>query len=111
MNIVKVKIYEYDEDAKSLIVGFASDRTEFQDPDSYPKLSYDLSFFSENDTIDDIKIKLAKAGAEVLRQQVLKESIGNNSILEQLKSMSGVTFDLPVSLINQTEYFKNEIEL
>lgn len=112
MNIVKVKIHEYDEETKSLIVSFASDKTESQNPDDYRKLAYNLSFFDENDTIDDVKIKLAQSGISILRQQILEEkSLKDPSKIDVLKTLVGNSFDIPVFLADKVETQKYEVEL
>jgi hypothetical protein len=110
MNIVKVKIHEYDEETKSLIVSFASDGTASQNPDDYSKLSYNLSLFDENDTIDDIKIKLAQSGLAIIRQQIQEEkSFKDPTKIDHLKTLVGSSFDIPVFMADKVTTEKYEV--
>lgn len=112
MNIIKLKIHEYNEEFKTLVVSFASDTTLSQNPDDYPKRAFQLSFFDLIDSIDDIKIKLANTGIDIIRQQVKEEQVKNdNSKDTQLKSLVGNTFDLPIFLVEQNNTDKNEVLL
>ncbi len=63
MNTIYMKIYQYEEESKSIIVGFASDTTNYQDPDQYRKYAFQpLHMYPDISDPNEILKRIALAG-------------------------------------------------
>ena len=74
-----MKICEYDELSGSLLVKFASDETNSQNPDDYPAYAYQpTSMFPGVEDTEIIKKRLAIAGKYLAEQQKIEENLKND---------------------------------
>lgn len=97
MELIHMKIHSYDEETKSLIVSFASDRTLHQDPCQYRAFAYQpLNMWPGVDDIEEIKKNLAVAGLWIVEQQEREESfMADDYRILQLKQLAGQSFTYP----------------
>jgi hypothetical protein len=94
-----MKIKGYDEESHSLLVSFASDTTNSQDPDQYPSLSYQpYTMFPDVTDPTEIPKLIATAGVWQARQQKIKESFTANPEIENAyKNLVGQTLTFNVA--------------
>lgn len=89
-----MKIHEFDEDSKSLIISFASDTTQHQDPDQYRRLAYQpLTMFPDiNDPAEALK-RIAVSGLHQIQLQERDEQVQQNPlVVDQYRKLVGQTF-------------------
>lgn len=94
MELLHMKIHSYDEESKSLIVSFASDKTLHQDPNQYRALAYQpLNMWPGVDDIEEIKKRIAVAGLWIVEQQEREESFSaDENKISQFKQLAGQSF-------------------
>jgi hypothetical protein len=88
-NKIYVKFHSYDKASDSLIVSFASDETESQNPEDYNPVVIQPSLqFPEISDQKELEEKIAVLGIEIARQQKLLEDCnsgkGNVRLCESL---------------------------
>lgn len=89
-----MKIHGFDEESKSLIISFASDTTQHQDPDQYRHLAYQpLTMFPDiNDAAEALK-RIAVSGLHQVQLQERDEQIQQNPlVVDQYRNLVGQTF-------------------
>jgi hypothetical protein len=115
MNKIKLKINGYDEDSYSLLVSFASDETQSQDPASYQSFAYQpMNMWPDVTDLNEIKKKLAQAGIYLADQQRIKEQFkADPSKIEAYKSMVGEVLEFNISDLTalETPTYSNEVEV
>jgi hypothetical protein len=91
MQTVYMKIHEYEEESKSLIVSFASDTTRYQDPDMYTRYAFQpLRMWPDVDDPEEIKKRIAVSGMYHAEQQEREEKfIDNQENIEKYRNMIG----------------------
>ena len=84
-----MKICDYEEISGSLIIKFASDTTQSQNPDDYPSYAYQpANMFPGVTDTNIIKKRLAVAGKYMAEQLEIKEKLQNDpQRIEQFKAM------------------------
>lgn len=99
MDKVKMKITGYDEASHSLMVSFASDTTQSQDPASYPSYAFQpLTMWPDVTDADEIKRRVAMAGIHHAQMQEAKEKfVADAQRVAALKSMVGQTHEFTVN--------------
>lgn len=110
MSIIKVKVVGYEEDSNSVLVSFASDETQSQNPEDYSPVAVQVS---ATDDIEKIKRDLALVGIQVVREQVNKERIVTDSRkVNEIKALVGQAFSYEeLELDTNTGAFPNEVTL
>lgn len=115
MKKIKMKINGYDEASHSLLISFASDENQSNDPSDYPSYAYQpMSMWPDINDINEIKKRLAQAGIYLTEQQKIKEQfVADQSKVDAYKSMIGevIEYNLDDLIITPTQEFKNEINL
>ena len=75
-----MKIHKFEEDSMSLLVSFASDETESQDPNDYPAYAYQpASMYPEATTTEEIMKMIAKSGMALVENQKRHEDAQKNT--------------------------------
>lgn len=71
-----MKITGYEESSGSLLICFASDETQSQNPEDYPQYAYQpVTMYPDITDVSTIKKRLAIAGKYLVEQQKRKEVI------------------------------------
>jgi hypothetical protein len=101
MNTVYLKIVDFDENTKSLLVSFASDTTKSQDPANYETLAYQpYSMWPDVTDVTELPKLLAAAGAWQAQQQENKEKLLDNpQVIEQYRSLVGQQFSFDTTTL------------
>lgn len=99
MQTVYMKIHEYEEQSKSLIVSFASDTTRYQDPDMYTRYAFQpLHMWPGVDDPVEIQKRIAVSGIYHAEQQEREENFVADPIKEQqYKDMIGSQLSFSVT--------------
>jgi hypothetical protein len=99
MNKIKIKINGYDEESNSLLVSFASDETQSQDPASYQSFAYQpMTMWPDVTDLEEIKKRLAQAGIYIADQQRIKEQfIADPAKIDAYKAMVGEILEFNIS--------------
>ena len=99
MDKVKIKITGYDEASHSLMVSFASDTTQSQDPANYPSYAFQpLTMWPDVTDANEIKRRVAMAGIHHAQMQEAKEKfVADAQRVAALKSMVGQTHEFTVN--------------
>lgn len=99
MQTIKFKIVGFEEESGSLLVSFASDKTESSDPINYQAVAFQpAEMWPNKQSLEEIKIELAKAGVSIAKQQASKEMLNlQPERLVALQSLVGAEFQYPVS--------------
>lgn len=101
MNTLYMKIHQYDEESKTLIVSFASDTTQHQDPDVYRAYAFDVVRMwpdIEPTNLEEIKKRIAVAGVYHAEQQEKEENFVADPVgEEQYKQLIGGVFSYPIA--------------
>jgi hypothetical protein len=86
-----MKICGYEESSGSLLIKFASDETNSQNPDDYPMLAYQpANMFPDITDSQTIKKRLAIAGKYAAEQQKIRENLEKDPVrVQELKNMVG----------------------
>jgi hypothetical protein len=80
MNTLKMKITEWDENSKSLLVRYASDETANTNPNAYGTFAFQPHLmFPEANTAVEVRTALAKAGVSVAQEIKTNEDLNNNT--------------------------------
>lgn len=110
MSTIKVKIVGYDEPSNSVLVSYASNETQSQDPADYQPVAIQVN---AADDIENIKRNLAVMGIQVVRTQVNAERMTNNQDkVNQIKELIGQEFSFAESDLDAgTGAFVNEVIL
>jgi hypothetical protein len=113
MNKIKLKIKGYDENSNSLLVSFASDETQSQNPDDYQSYAYQpMTMWPDINDVNEIKKRLAQAGIYLAEQQRIKEQFkADPSKVESYKAMVGEVIEFNVSDITSTTSYNNEVNV
>ena len=99
MNKIKLKINGYDEESDSLLVSFASDETQSQDPATYQSYAYQpMTMWPDITDVNEIKKRLAQAGIYLAEQQKIKEQFkAAPEKVEAYKAMVGQVLEFNVT--------------
>ena len=99
MNTLYMKIHAFEESSYSLIVSFASDTTESQNPDDYPQYAYQpMNMWPDITDPVEIKKRIAVAGIYHAEQQEREEKfIADPAKVQAYKDMVGQENTYPVS--------------
>lgn len=91
MQTLKMKIQGFDEQSNSLLVSFASDTTQSQNPDDYPAYAYQpVDMWPDITDPLEIKKRIAISGVYHAEQQERHEKfVADTSKLQQYMSMIG----------------------
>jgi hypothetical protein len=115
MNKIKLKINGYEEESNSLLVSFASDETQSQDPASYQSFAYQpMTMWPDVTDLNEIKKRLAQAGIYLVDQQRIKEQFeADPSKVEAYKAMVGEVLEFNISDITTPAEptYPNEVEV
>lgn len=113
MNKIKFKINGYDDVSDSLLISFASDETQSQDPSDYQSYAYQpMAMYPDVTDINEIKKKLAQSGIYLADQQRIKEEFkANPAKKEAYKALVGQVFEYNVAdITSQTgPTYSNEV--
>ena len=107
-----MKIHAYDEPSHSLIVSFASDTTNSQNPDDYPQYAYQpIHMWPDVSDPVEIKKRIAVAGLYHAEQQEREEKfIADPSKVQQYKNMVNAQSSFTVAeLTASTDTYANEV--
>lgn len=98
MKTLYMKIHQFEEQSHSLIVSFASDTTEHQDPDKYPAYAYQpLHMWPGVNDPEEIKKRIAIAGMYHAEQQEREEKfVADSAKIQQYKDMIGQVSSFPI---------------
>jgi len=99
MQTVYMKIHDYEEESKSLIVSFASDTTTYQDPDMYTRYAFQpLRMWPDVDDPEEIKKRIAVSGMYHAEQQEREENfVADVTKEQQYKDMIGSQLSFSVA--------------
>ena len=115
MNKIKMKINGYDEETNSLLVSFASDETQSQNPNDYPSYAYQpMTMYPDVTDINEIKKRLAQAGIYLAEQQRIKEQFeADPAKVESYKAMIGQVVEYNISDITTPSLptYPNEVSV
>lgn len=115
MNKIKLKINEYDEESDSLLVSFASDETQSQDPATYQSYAYQpMTMWPDVTDVNEIKKRLAQAGIYLAEQQKIKEQFkADQTKIDAYKAMVGEVLEFNISDITSpaTPTYPNEVNV
>ena len=115
MNKIKLKINGYDEESHSLLVSFASDETQSQDPATYQSYAYQpMAMWPDVTNVNEIKKRLAQAGIYLAEQQKIKEKFkADPAKVEEYKAMVGEVLEFNISDITTptTPTYPNEVNV
>jgi hypothetical protein len=115
MNKIKIKINGYDEESNSLLVSFASDETQSQDPTSYQSYAYQpMTMWPDISDLNEIKKRIAQAGIYLADQQRIKEQFkADPAKIEAYKAMVGQVVEFNISDLTtpSTPTYPNEVNV
>lgn len=115
MNKIKLKINGYDEESHSLLVSFASDETQSQDPSSYQSYAYQpMTMWPDVTDVNEIKKRLAQAGIYLAEQQKIKEQFkADHAKIDAYKALVGqvVEFNIADLTTPSTPTYPNEVNV
>jgi len=114
MNKIKMKINGYDEETNSLLVSFASDETQSQNPNDYQSYAYQpMTMWPDINDINEIKKRLAQAGIYLAEQQKIKEQFkADPAKVEAYKAMVGEILEFNISITTPaTPTYPNEVNV
>lgn len=115
MNKIKIKINGYDEESDSLLVSFASDETQSQDPTSYQSYAYQpMTMWPDISDLNEIKKRIAQAGIYLADQQRIKEEFkADPAKIEAYKAMVGQVVEFNISDLTtpSTPTYPNEVNV
>lgn len=99
MQILKMKIQSFDEQTNSLLVSFASDTTQSQNPDDYPAYAYQpVNMWPDITDPAEIKKRIAISGIHHAEQQERRERFSANLVARQeYRNMIGQEVSYPLS--------------
>jgi len=99
MQTLKMKIQGFDEQSNSLLVSFASDTTQSQNPDDYPAYAYQpVNMWPDITDPAEIKKRIAVSGLYHAEQQERHEKFAANLIARQdYRDMVGQEVSYPVA--------------
>jgi hypothetical protein len=99
MNIVKFKIKGYDEASNSLLISFASDSTNSQDPETYTAYAFQpLTMWPDITDVAELKKRIAMAGMYHAQMQETKEKfVADPARVNSLKALVGQTHEFNVA--------------
>jgi hypothetical protein len=91
MNTLYIKIHSFEEQSNSLVVSFASDTTNSQDPSDYPALAFQpLTMWPDVTDPSEIKKRIAVAGVYHAEQQEREEKfLADPSKIQAYRDMAG----------------------
>lgn len=104
MNSVKFKIKGYDEASNSLLISFASDTTNSQDPETYVAYAFQpLTMWPDVTDIATLKKCIATAGMHHAQMQEAKEKfVLDTDRISSLKALVGQTHEFTVAELTAT---------
>lgn len=115
MKKIKIKINGYDEDSNSLLVSFASDETQSQDPSDYQSYAYQpMTMWPDIDDVNEIKKRIAQAGIYLAEQQAIKEKFkADPAKVEAYKALVGNQIEYNIDdIVTKAEItYSNEVNL
>jgi len=99
MTNLYMKITGFDDSSNSLLVAFASDATQSQNPEDYASLAFQpANMWPDVTDTNEIKKRLAVAGVWHVEQQARKEMLDQNPTqLNGLKALVGVESTFVIS--------------
>lgn len=105
MNTLYMKIQGFDEQSNSLLVSFASDATQSQNPDDYPAYAYQpVNMWPDITDPAEIKRRIAMSGIYHAEQQERHEAFNANlAAQQQYRDMVGQETSYPLSDLTQQE--------
>ncbi len=91
MNTLFMKIHSYEESSGSLVVSFASDETQSQNPEDYTAYAFQpIHMWPGVTDIDEIKKRIAVAGMYHAEQQAREEAFNvDEARILELKNLAG----------------------
>jgi hypothetical protein len=93
---ITLKIHNYDPESESLIVSFASDKTNFG-PDEYTRFAYQPTVYQDPYNVNFVLKHIAHSGIEITEDIVKKEQYKENKqITEKYKELVGKQFTFSV---------------
>lgn len=100
-----MKIQGFDEQSNSLLVSFASDATQSQNPDDYPAYAYQpVNMWPDITDPAEIKRRIAMSGIYHAEQQERHEAFNANlAAQQQYRDMVGQETSYPLSDLTQQE--------
>lgn len=103
MQTLKMKIQGFDEQSNSLLVSFASDTTQSQNPDDYPAYAYQpVNMWPDITDPAEIKKRIALSGIYHAEQQERHERFAANLVARQdYRNMVGQEASYSVSDLTQ----------
>lgn len=103
MQTLKMKIQGFDEQSNSLLVSFASDTTQSQNPDDYPAYAYQpVNMWPDITDPAEIKKRIALSGVYHAEQQERHEKFAANLIARQdYRNMVGQEISYSVNELTQ----------
>ena len=107
MDKVKMKITGYDEASHSLLVAFASDTTQSQDPSSYPSQAFQpLTMWPDVTDANELRKRLAVTGMHHVQIQEAKEKfVADAQRVAELKAMVGQTHEFTVDELTSVDLY------
>lgn len=110
MSTIKMKIVGYDEASNAVLVSYASNETQSQDPADYPPVAIQVN---AADDIGKIKRDIAAMGIQIVRSQINQEQMASNeSKVNEIKDLVGQEFSFAESDLDAgTGAFENEVVL
>lgn len=99
MNTLHMKIHSFEEQSNSLIVSFASDTTNSQNPDDYKSYAYQpVNMWPDISDPTEIKKRIAIAGMYLVEQQEREEKfVVDANKIQEYKDMVGQVNSYPVT--------------
>lgn len=78
INLITMKIYNFEEDSSSLIVSFKSDQST-KSIDDQPRMAFQPTMFEETDP-DQVLTKILQAGVSIAETQDKQDALKQNTI-------------------------------
>lgn len=105
MQTLIMKIQGFDEQSNSLLVSFASDTTQSQNPDDYPAYAYQpVNMWPDITDPAEIKKRIAASGIHLAEQQARHENfVADAAKLQEYKDMVGQENSYTLSELTQPE--------
>jgi hypothetical protein len=108
MSTIKVKVVGYDEASNAVLVSFASNETQSQNPEDYPPVAIQVHATAD---IEKVKRDIARMGIQVVLSQINKERVtADTGRLDEIKALIGQEFSFAESDLD-TSAFANEVTL
>jgi len=103
INLVTMKIYEFDEASNSIIVAFKSDQST-KSIDDQPRMAFQPTMFEETDP-DQVLTKILQAGVSIAETQDKHDLLAQNTVaVDAYKAKVGqeLTYVIPAPVQSNT---------